>query len=59
MNRSVTVCGQAKRRPEISAEVAGLVGAVTECVVGGIWIRPRVVDSVCQLGGAVVLSGSS
>ena len=49
--------GQAKHPPESPAEVARLVGAVTECVVGGAWIRPRVVDSFCQLGGAVVLKG--
>ena len=49
--------GQAKHHPQIPAEVARLVGAVTKCVVGGVWIRPRVVDSFCQLGGAVVLKG--
>ena len=51
------ITGQAKHHPEIPAEVARLVGAVTVCVVGGVWIRLRVVDSFGQLGGAVVLKG--
>ena len=39
--------------------LARLVGAVTKCVVGGVWVWPRVVDSFGQLGGAVVLEGST
>ena len=48
---------KAKHPPESPAEVARFVSATTVCVVGGVWIGLRVVDSLCQLGHPVVLKG--
>ena len=54
LGRLPLMTGRAKRRPERPAEVERLVSAVTECVVGGVWVGPRVLDPLGQLGDAAL-----